>query len=179
MGNILIGQKPAGVNLQVYGDNNIVRFGKNVRFNGQILLGYVDSPVNNAELSIGDNTTAEGCNIWLFDDNSKCIIGSDCLISNNVDIWASDTHTIFNADNKCVNFSSGVIIHDHVWIGQHVKITKNTEIVENSVVGIGSIVTKKFTEPGSAIAGNPACVVKHIHNWSRLRPNQFIAQYGR
>jgi len=41
-----------------------------------------------------------------------------------------------------------------------VKINKNTKISDDSIVGWGSIVTKKFEDKNIIIAGTPAKIVK-------------------
>ena len=60
------------------------------------------------------------------------------------------------------------------WIGKDVKIGKNVRIADNSIVGWGSIVTKRFEEPNVILAGIPAKVVKHGVNWDRKSINKYL-----
>ena len=46
-----------------------------------------------------------------------------------------------------VNYAESIEIGRHVWVGKDVKIGKNVRIADNSIVGWGSIVTKRFDEP--------------------------------
>ena len=63
----------------------------------------------------------------------------------------------------------GVLIGDHCWIGQGATFTKNAIIPANTVVGLQSVVTKSFREEFTALAGNPAKVIKKGVKWSRER----------
>lgn len=54
------------------------------------------------------------------------------------------------------------------------KIGKNVKISDNSIVGWGSIVTRKFDEPNVIIAGIPAKVVKRGVNWDRKCINKYF-----
>ncbi len=128
---------------------------------------------NNNVLKIGeDSTFGSGCWIVLMGDNNKIEIGKDCMIADNVDIWASDSHPIFSdmGCNKIINPSGSICLSDHVWLGKKSTVLKNVKIGENSIIGIGSQVTRDI--PGGCIAvGNPAKVVKEGINWSRKHIN--------
>lgn len=65
-----------------------------------------------------------------------------------------------------INISKDITIGEHVWIGANVSILKGCKIPNNSVIGTGAIVTKKFEKEGICIAGNPAKVVKEEINWT-------------
>ena len=54
------------------------------------------------------------------------------------------------------------------------RICKNTLIPDNCIVGISSVVTKKFETKNCVIAGNPAKVVKEDIKWNRMRPKQYL-----
>ena len=133
------------------------------------------SKAKNQKILIGEN-----CSFWnnvcfnLTQDNATIQIGRDCMFSKNIEIWASDGHGIYDINqmsviNKC---SSKVIIGNHVWISSGVIFTKNGSIGDNSVVGAGSVVTKKFSAGNIVVAGNPARVIRENINWSRTRPEQ-------
>ena len=169
------GMLPKRINGQVYGNNNKIIFGENLQnFQAQIMIGTKDSPVNDCVLIIGANSTAGNVHILLLEDNSSITIGEDCMFSENVKIWCSDTHSILDSDNKVSNIGKFVEIGNHVWIGADVKICKNTKIADNSVVGWNSVVTKKFEKSNTVIVGNPAKVVKENINWDRRCPQQIL-----
>ena len=56
-----------------------------------------------------------------------------------------------------------IVIADHCFIGSTVLFGPGTEIAENCVVGMGSVVQGKFQEPDCLILGNRAQVVKRSY----------------
>lgn len=122
-------------------------------------------------LSIGKNTTISGISIYL-DEQSSCIIGKDCKFSNNINIWPTDGHAILDNDTgEIVNTASEpIIIGDHVWVGQGVRITKNARIGNNCIIGGGTVACKDYKEDNVIIAGNPGKIIKQNINWDRRNP---------
>ncbi|SKA09193.1 Acetyltransferase (isoleucine patch superfamily) [Pilibacter termitis] len=102
-------------------------------------------------------------------ENLGINIGKDVMISDGVLFQASDIHVIFDIyTGEIINrYPDEIVIEDHVWIGRNVTINKGVSISKNSIIGIGSVVTKKFEEENVAIAGNPARIVKNGINWKR------------
>ena len=161
--------------VKIYGNNNKVRIEDTPHhFGGEIYIGTYDCRVNNCTVKIGKNCSSNGLNIHLMEDDSRVNIGENCMFSFSVDIWASDTHSILDENDNLVNLGEFVEIGDTVWVGQEARICKNTVIPNNCIVGMSSIVTKKFETPNSIIAGNPAKVVKENIKWNRLRPKQYL-----
>ncbi|MEB1083164.1 acyltransferase [Citrobacter sp. R-1.5.2] len=90
------------------------------------------------------------------------------MLSSNVLFRPSDGHTIFDiATGVILNKSKPIILGDHTWVGASATFLKGSEIPNNSIIGTGSIVSKKFTEEFTAIAGIPASVVKNGVGWDR------------
>ena len=102
-------------------------------------------------------------------------IGKYVIISDHVVISDNNSHPIEPSKRKEMilsgwstklwkwsnSNSAKVTIKDNVWIGKDVKILKGVTIGKNSIVAIGSVVTKDI--PANAIvAGNPAVIVKDI-----------------
>jgi acetyltransferase-like isoleucine patch superfamily enzyme len=58
--------------------------------------------------------------------------------------------------------TKSIIIGDNCYLGSEIRITPGGEIAANCIVGIGSIVTKKFTEQFNLIAGVPAKIIKPL-----------------
>lgn len=128
---------------------------------------------NNNVLKIDeDSTFGSGCWIVLMGDNNKIEIGKDCMIADNVDIWASDSHPIFSdlGCNNIINPSGSICLSEHVWLGKKSTVLKNVKIGKNSIIGIGSLITRDIPE-GCIAVGNPAKVVKEGINWSRKHIN--------
>lgn len=164
------------MNFYVYGDNNEIIIKTDKVFLGKIFVGMPDCPVNSCRVIIEEEATSNGAIICLLEDNSSVIIGEDVMLADNIKIYASDTHTILNAQNQLINIGQQVNIGKHVWLGTGVLIAKNSIIADGCVVGMGSVVAGKFTEPNCVIAGNPAKVVKRDICWNRERPNNFLKQ---
>ena len=100
-------------------------------------------------------------------ENSSVYIGKDCMFSNGIKIFTSDMHSIIDLNGNRINNSGDVIIGNHVWLCQDVKVLKNSKISDNTIVGHSAIVTKKFYETNVILAGNPARIVKRGVNWDR------------
>jgi acetyltransferase-like isoleucine patch superfamily enzyme len=103
------------------------------------------------------------------DDGAQCSIGDGCLFSIGISIRACDGHSILDyKTSKIINRPKRTVsIGDHCWLGENVLMNKNASIPDDTIVGIGSVVTKEFTEPHTAIAGNPARVVKTGITWDK------------
>ena len=167
--------KPSDVKLNIYGDNNVIQFGKTFKpFHGTFNVGFGDVPVFNTKITIGDNCHCNGILVQIAESDFQLSIGNDCLFSDGIEIWGSDTHSIIDEHNNVTNIGRFVEIGDHCWIGRYAVILKNTKIADNCVVGIRSIVSKSFDQPNCVIAGNPAEVKKTICKWDYARPSQYM-----
>lgn len=180
-------EKIPGLNLIINGNNNYVKIKLPLEaINSAIEIGndnvhveigpsrhFVDvfircSFSDGQKCVIGPHTTISGANI-ILDECSSCFIGEDCKLSNSIRIWGSDGHAIMDKDTKefLNKPTHPVIIGNKCWIGEAVRIQKGAIIPDNTIVGAGSIVTKKFTEENTIIAGSPAKIIKQNVIWSR------------
>lgn len=101
-------------------------------------------------------------------ENNKIEIGDDCMFSKNITIRTCDGHKIKSLEtNEVINDDKDVKIGNHVWLGQDATVLKGSEIPNNTIVAYKSIITKKFTEENTILAGSPAKVVKTNVNWER------------
>lgn len=93
----------------------------------------------------------------LFDLGGDLVIGSHTDISGyGSQFW---THGAVTADRT-------ICIGDHCFIGSAVRFAPGTVIGDNNIVGMGSVVNKKFPQSNLLIAGVPAKIVKENHDWS-------------
>ena len=172
---------PKGVQIEIYGDNNKVEIDPSVKtWNGHIVIGSpgTNTPTHNCLVRIGKNSDSNGVWIDLLEDNSAVIIGNNCMLSWNIHIFASDSHTIYDAKTKkLLNWGKEIIIGDNVWVAMDCTVLKNSFIAKNCVVGASAVVAGKFTEENCVIAGNPAKVVKRGVAWDRRMPKEYITQY--
>lgn len=145
----------------ITGNNNTVIIPPNC-FGGLKL----DIRANNTTVIVGEKTGFMGTELVLQENNSKVIIGNDCMFAKETRIYCSDFHAIFSIhDNIPFNQGKEIIIGNHVWIGEGVKITKNTHITDNVIVGLNSVVTKDLNTPYAIYAGTPATIKKTEVNW--------------
>lgn len=123
---------------------------------------------NSSVLYIGKNFNCNGCEIRLW-EYRNVFIGSECMFSWDVKIFTSDGHAIVDNFGNLINTPDDVVIADNVWLGYGSVLLKGTSINYGSVVGAGSIVTKKFLDNNVIIAGSPANVIRGGVNWMRQR----------
>ena len=121
---------------------------------------------NNVHIIIGKNTTIQSAHINAQEDNSEIVIGENCMFSEDIIIRTSDSHSILdNETGMRINVAKSVHIGNHVWIAARACILKGVSIGDNSIVGVGSIVTRNV--PNNVIvAGNPATIKKENINWN-------------
>jgi acetyltransferase-like isoleucine patch superfamily enzyme len=163
------------IKIRIYGNNNKITVGKHKYLdNFNIAIGIPDCPCDNCTVTIGDDFSCNGASMLLLEDNTLIDIGNDCMFSDQITLWPSDTHTLTDLDGKILNVGKYIKIGNHVWIGQGGTILKNTTISDNCVIGTRSVVAGKFDKPNCAIAGCPAKIVKENIKWDRRRPKQYI-----
>ncbi|WP_455584549.1 acyltransferase [Bacteroides sp.] len=126
------------------------RLGNRIGLNHKCILTIEKS----AKLYIGQNCGFSGVSIWCF---QSIHIGNNVRVGANVLIMDGDAHQNDPRSGK----NSNIIIEDNVWIGADVRILKGVTIGKNSMIGIGSIVTKSI--PANVIAaGNPCRVIRPL-----------------
>ena len=125
---------------------------------------------NNFNVTFGKNSscgelTIRACGAY----NSYVSVGENCAISTNVLIQPLDGHWILDKDTQEIinDKITGIEIADHVWISRNVSINKNVKIPKNSIVALGAVVVKEFSEENVVIAGVPAKITKRNIDWRR------------
>ena len=153
------------------GQNNTVKFGADCFGVWNIALYQHDN-----KCCIGRGTECSGPT-WISLINNELQIGDKCMFSDNIYIWG-DGHSILSwPDKKVLNVPVEPIkIGDHCWVGEKTIITKNAQIPNDCIVGIASVLTKKFEEEHAVLAGVPARVVKHNVTWDGLPPVEYKKQ---
>ena len=146
------------------GNNNHITIGNNCRFMQTNHL-YVQGDGNIIE--IGNNVSFDQNVGVLAADGTNVTIGDGCMFAEGVRIRTSDQHPIYDCDsNMIVNTSKNVRVGKNVWLGAYVIVNKGVTIGDDSVVGIGSIVTKEIDSNCIAV-GIPARIVKNNIYWRK------------
>ncbi|MDR0571737.1 MAG: hypothetical protein LBG48_02680 [Rickettsiales bacterium] len=158
--------KAKGSRLTIGSNNGYFEIGPSEQFNGVEMLAMNGTGQN---VKIGENVSILGkVNIYMT-YNTSLIIGKDCMFSADISIRLTDAHTIFDKNTEEIlnKPRHALVIGNHCWIGQFVRIAKNAVIPDNTIVGMCSVVTRKFTEEYTAIAGNPAKVIRTGISWDK------------
>ena len=159
------------VHLKIRGNNCTISMGKNNSIErGVLFLNAFNYNGRNCEGScfIGDSNRFRGgihiCLPLLRD--KKVQIGNKNLFAANSEIIGCTEHPVYNIDTgEMINEEQNVIIGDNNWIGRDALFLCKGGIESNSVVGIRSTVTKKFTESNVIIAGTPAVIKRRSIEW--------------
>lgn len=167
--------------ITICGHNNTIIIGENTHFlSVKIEIGQLERklPISNSTLIVGDENNIVECEILMAECDSSITMGNDCMLSHGIKIWCSDTHAVLDMEGNVLNQGKFIEIGNHVWIGMDVRIMKNTKISDNSIIGVGSIVTRCFDTPNVAIGGNPAAIIKEGITWSRQSCFEYKAANG-
>lgn len=149
--------------IRIRGNNNQVILESDCKY----YKGSIWLEGDNCQVLIGAGTTVMDAHIFAQESKSKILIGQDCMLSNNIIIRTSDSHSIIeNESKKRINHAKDISIGNHVWIAAWVRILKGSEIKDNSIIALGSIVNSSVPK-NCIVAGIPAKVVKENINWSR------------
>ena len=99
-------------------------------------------------------------------------IGSNCYLAEGLDIWSTDTHSIFEkgVEGTCTNPPQSIRIGDHVWVGKDVSILKGVTVGDDAIIGMKSLVTKDIQE-GTVNVGIPCHQIRTGVTWKVWNPN--------
>lgn len=148
--------------IKIFGNNNTIEIQKGTRINNATIF----LKGNNCKISIGENTTTGSLYMVCMGYKNKITIGNNCMIADNVEIWNTDSHPILDLKNNIINPSKPIHIGNHIWIGKYCKILKGVSIGDNSIIGMGTIVTQDV--PCNTISvGIPNHNIKSNINWDR------------
>ena len=163
-------QSASQLDLKINGNNNTVIIKRAVALRGLSIRIGNHVPANNTTLIIDKGFLIEGGGaFFLYNHNNRLEIGSNCMFSKTITIRCGESpHLLFDASTgEYIDQSEGVFIGDHVWIGEKVYIAKKTTIASESIVAACSVVTRRFSEPHTVLAGNPAKEVKKNVQWMK------------
>ena len=118
----------------------------------------------------------------IFVDDGDIYIGDNVMFGPRVTVITA-AHPISPKLRKHqLQFNKPVHIEKNVWIGANVSILPGVTIGENSVVGVGAVVTKDVP-PNVIVVGNPAHILREIteeddkFNDKRPIPQEILEKY--
>jgi len=151
--------------INIDGDNNkiILNEGVDLRNAKLIIRG------NDCSIVIGRNSTFGGVRFVNVGVGCEILVGENCLFSDQVELWASDTHPIYNDKHEIINVEKPIKIGNKVWVGSRVVVLKGVVVGDGSILGMGAVITKNVP-PNVISAGNPNRTIKEGVAWS-LHPN--------
>lgn len=153
-------------------DNNIILDNVILEFKGNNSIVYLGSDLNNGfKLIIYNNSTVcIGKDVKMGVSMKVCalesqnvIIGDDCVIKDNVHISNSDGYSFYNINSKeKFNFSSSILIGDHVFLGNNVYISKGVNVGSGTIIDNLSFIPSYAKIPSNIyLYGNPAKIIKN------------------
>ena len=165
--------------INIFGNYNSIECGQNSNVTIETSMGFNKNyQTNNTKLVIGNNVGIVKATMQILDKNSYINIGDETIMSYDITFWASDTHSILSNNGKLLNKGKNISIGKKCWIGYNCHFVKNTKILDGSIIGLGSIVTKSFNKKNVLIAGNPARIIKENIIWNKLSPNEYEGVYN-
>lgn len=157
-GNIKI----SNTKIVIKGSNNTLHIKSGAKINGS----FIEIIGNSCSIIIGKNSIiGDECYLSAKEENIHLILGDECMLSRNAKLMTSDGHPILR-DGVIINSAKNITLGNKVWVADDVVILKGVEIGSNSVVGIGSVLTKSIP-CNSIAAGNPAKVIKENISWEQ------------
>lgn len=145
--------------ININGNNNILSFEGNNEFVGEINIRG-----NNCKVIIGIKSTFGGVRIVNVGKDNTINIGKNCMFSDHIEIWASDTHTIYDNNENQINPEKPINIGNHVWVGSRAMILKGVVIGDDAIIGMGTLVTKNVRS-NSISVGVPNKEIENNVNW--------------
>lgn len=176
----------SGVNIRLRGSNNTLRVSAGAKVgrlsvtfdcdNGRCEIGSHDAvPAIKATIRVGqdaavligdDVSMTETCGMSAV-EGATIRIGDDVMFASQNQLRADDGHPIFDvASGRRVNPARDITIGDHVWVGLRAVVLGGAAIGDGTVIGVGSIVTRRVPN-NCIVAGVPARVVRRHVAWER------------
>ncbi len=158
--------------ITICGNCNVIEMFENITVSGVVIIRIIpamNGMANDCNVTIKKGVYFNGMLQMNINEKGNCVsIGENCLFAANVVMCTSDSHSIYDlSTNEKLNYGGNITIGNHVWVAQYCYFLKNVIISDDSVVGMHSVVTKKFVEPNQLIVGIPARVVRKGINWDK------------
>jgi len=160
---VLASQTQNLTSLGVGGDGATIFIGPDCEFTaGDLYCGSTSSIVFNG------GVTATRCAVVDARNGGSIVAEPDQLWAANVYVATDDMHRLADlATGARLNpFGAHIRLGRHVWLGRDVSVTGHTDIGDDVVVGMQSMVRGQKIPPNTAIGGVPARVLREGITWS-------------
>ena len=160
---VLASQTRNLTSLGVGGDGATIFIGPDCEFTaGDLYCGTASSIVFNGAV------TATRCAVVDARNGGSIVAEPDQLWAANVYVATDDMHRLADlATGARLNpFGAHIRLGRHVWLGRDVSVTGHTDIVDDVVVGMQSMVRGQKIPPNTAVGGVPARVIREGVTWS-------------
>jgi len=149
--------------IEIRNHESSVKIGENCRLTGTFRCRAIATHIR-----IGDHTTMMMAHISLY-EAGIIAIGENCMLSGDITMDVSDMHSILDSQTgERLNPARDILIGDHVWLAQGVRIMKGAQIGQDCIIGSRSMVLG--TIPANSVAvGSPARVIRSGVTWDRRR----------
>lgn len=148
------------------GPDNVVEIEEGCNIHGMSLIMRFNG---HNRVSIGAATTIGGSLDIECSEGTSLTIGKDCMFSHHIRIFTTDMHSILDDNGVRINKAEDILIGNHVWIGMGATILKGSHLPDGSILGAGSVYSRKYIDNNCIYVGNPAKKIKDQINWSRER----------
>jgi acetyltransferase-like isoleucine patch superfamily enzyme len=161
---VVIGEASRFDHVNLAGERPLVVIGDKVLALAGALSCYGPSAV-----LLGEQTT---CTNWAMVDcrNGGIIVaGADGMWAHGVSLMTDDTHAIRDAvtGERLNAFGGRIVIGDHVWLCEQVRVMGGARIGANAIVGAGSLVRGRAVADHTVAVGVPVRPVRSGVTWSR------------
>ena len=175
-GNRIVVRRPLPGNgilgIAIVGNGCIVEIGEKVSIGESLKISIGNQhkdlgPVEDVNVSIGRSVGFNGdAAIMTYNSHARVEIGDESLFGPGVMAYQTDGHPVYDlATGRITNHVGTLHVGKHVWIGARATLLKNVFIPDGCIVGLGSVVTRRFAEANCVISGNPATCTRRGVAW--------------
>lgn len=132
------------------------------------LTGTFRCRSSGTHIRIGGHTTIMMAHISLHEPG-VITLGENCMLSGDITMDVSDMHSILDIETgERINPPRDILIGDHVWLAQGVRVLKGAQIGQDCIIGSRSMVIGAIPAQSLAV-GAPARVIRRGVTWDRRR----------
>lgn len=154
----------SGLNVEFPAANGVCVIGKVAgrwQAKGNLRIGY------NSLLVVGDVVTSTTPIFFCCSEQTRILIGDDCMFSTGNHVRTDDAHAIYDVETgQRLNPSKDIIIGAHTWVAYAAKLYGGAVVGDGSIVGTNSVVKGQFFN-NSTIVGSPARCARKSIAWER------------